>query len=67
MFWSFNHESKNSLSLQKLFKTMVNLNNDIHLFNEDAIKIYSQWESPTVIISDGPYGIKGFPGDLKTE
>ncbi len=46
---------------------MVNLNNDIHLFNEDAIKLYSQWESPTVIISDGPYGIKGFPGDLKTE
>lgn len=39
----------------------------IHLYNEDSLSLYEQWESPVVIICDGPYGIKGFPGDLKTE
>lgn len=36
----------------------------IHLFCGDALDFYDEWETPTVIISDGPYGIKGFPGDL---
>jgi len=36
----------------------------IHLFNANAIELYRDWESPTVIISDGPYGVSGFPGDL---
>lgn len=36
----------------------------IHLFCGDALDFYEKWETPTVIISDGPYGIKGFPGDL---
>ncbi|MDR3283370.1 MAG: site-specific DNA-methyltransferase [Candidatus Methanoplasma sp.] len=30
----------------------------------DAIGHYSKWKSPTVIISDGPYGVSGFKGDL---
>ena len=46
--------------------TMFN-NGDILLYNDNALDVYDQWESPTIIISDGPYGIKGFPGDLKTE
>jgi len=40
---------------------------NIHIFNGNSLDLYDQWESPTVIISDGPYGIKGFPGDLKSE
>ncbi len=32
----------------------------------DSLDFYQFWESPTVIISDGPYGIKGFPGDPPT-
>lgn len=36
----------------------------VHLFNANAIELYKDWESPTVIISDGPYGVSGFPGDL---
>lgn len=39
-------------------------NGSIRLYNDDALSLYSTWNSPTVIISDGPYGIKGFPGDL---
>lgn len=30
------------------------------------INLYDNWNSPTVIISDGPYGVKGFKGDLYT-
>ncbi|HLX61330.1 MAG TPA: DNA methyltransferase [Planctomycetota bacterium] len=28
-----------------------------------AENLYSDWPSPTCIISDGPYGVNGFPGD----
>lgn len=40
---------------------------NIHLYNDDAVNLYDEWETPTVIISDGPYGVRGFKGDLKTE
>lgn len=30
----------------------------------DSQQYYSHWGQPDVIISDGPYGIKGFDGDL---
>ncbi len=36
---------------------------NIKIFNGDSINYYDQWESPVVIISDGPYGIGGYPGD----
>lgn len=32
----------------------------------DAADYYGSWPSPTVIVSDGPYGIGGFPGDPPT-
>lgn len=28
-----------------------------------AGKLYSDWPTPTCILSDGPYGVNGFPGD----
>ena len=40
--------------------------NSIHTFCGDALDLYEQWEKPTVIISDGPYGVNGYPGDLVT-
>lgn len=30
----------------------------------DSQKFYHRWSRPDIIISDGPYGIKGFDGDL---
>ncbi len=30
---------------------------------DHAEHLYKQWPSPTCIISDGPYGVNGFPGD----
>lgn len=29
----------------------------------DALDHYEQWPPPDVIISDGPYGLRSFPGD----
>ena len=36
---------------------------NISLFYGDSLKHYKKWESPTVIVSDGGYGILGFQGD----
>lgn len=36
----------------------------IQIFNDDALSLYDSWKSPIVIISDGPYGVGGFEGDL---
>ena len=30
---------------------------------DHAENLYDEWPSPTCIISDGPYGVSGFPGD----
>lgn len=35
-----------------------------HLYCGNALEFYDRWETPTVIMVDGPYGINGFPGDL---
>jgi hypothetical protein len=32
----------------------------------DALGLYPEWERPTAIIVDGPYGVSGFVGDLPT-
>jgi site-specific DNA-methyltransferase (adenine-specific) len=38
----------------------------VFLFNDSAENTYQKWESPTVIMSDGPYGISGYKGDLQS-
>lgn len=38
-------------------------NGNIEIFNADFLKIVNFWETPTIIMSDGPYGIGGYPGD----
>lgn len=35
----------------------------IQLFYGDSLDHYAQWETPTVIVSDGAYGVLGFEGD----
>jgi hypothetical protein len=32
----------------------------------DASRIYRKWPAPTAIVVDGPYGVRGFPGDPPT-
>jgi DNA methylase len=36
---------------------------DVAIHLDRAERLYAQWPSPTCIISDGPYGVSGFPGD----
>jgi hypothetical protein len=35
----------------------------VALFSGDSLEHYQDWEPPTVIISDGAYGVLGFEGD----
>ncbi len=36
------------------------------LFLGDALEMYEHWPGPVVIVSDGAYGVSGFPGDTPT-
>lgn len=38
-------------------------NKYVSIINDDVLNLYASWPTPTLIISDGPYGIGGFPGD----
>lgn len=33
------------------------------LHHGDALDAYPHWDTPTTIVSDGAYGVRGFPGD----
>lgn len=50
--------------LNKQLLQMSLLEESIKLYNEDSMTLYSFWEKPIVIISDGPYGVNGYPGDM---
>jgi site-specific DNA-methyltransferase (adenine-specific) len=36
---------------------------DVSIHYAPAEDLYSNWPTPTCIVSDGPYGVSGFPGD----
>lgn len=36
------------------------------VFRGDALDAYALWPAPSIIISDGAYGVGGFPGDPRT-
>lgn len=35
----------------------------VSIHHGDALQVYDEWLPPTVIISDGPYGLGKFPGE----
>jgi site-specific DNA-methyltransferase (adenine-specific) len=37
-----------------------------HLHRGDVLSAYADWAAPTAIVSDGAYGVGGFPGDPRT-
>lgn len=39
---------------------------NILFYNASALDVYQNWEPPITIISDGAYGVGGFPGDPAT-
>lgn len=36
------------------------------IYNGNALDAYADWDTPTMIMSDGAYGVGGFPGDPRT-
>jgi len=36
---------------------------EVAIYYDRAENLYPKWPTPTCIISDGPYGVSGFPGD----
>ncbi|MCY4656575.1 MAG: hypothetical protein OXC80_07140, partial [Gammaproteobacteria bacterium] len=63
-----------SLSVQEvpLVRTRLPGQNTENLYRRGTVEIslnyaedlYSDWPTPTCIVSDGPYGLSGYPGDL---
>lgn len=47
-------------------KPEVSPHGSLRLSLGDALSFYDQWERPTCIISDGPYGLGLFPGEAAT-
>lgn len=41
----------------------VHARDDVSIHFDRAENLYEHWPAPTCIISDGPYGVGGFPGD----
>lgn len=39
---------------------------NVTIHQGDALSLYSKWPQPVVIVSDGAYGVGGFPGDPPT-
>lgn len=54
------HLPKTSLRGGESFK-----HKSVTLHFERAENVYDRWPQPTCIVVDGPYGISGFPGDLR--
>jgi len=47
-----------------VIRTTLDLNqHGIHLYQGDSLSYYPEWEKPSVIMSDGAYGVLGFKGD----
>lgn len=42
---------------------VTTVRDDVSIAFERAERLYETWPSPVCIISDGPYGVSGFPGD----
>jgi hypothetical protein len=36
---------------------------NVVIYNDDVMTLYDKWDTPTVIISDGAYGLNSFVGD----
>ncbi len=55
--------ANSTVSGRKPVTSQVYQREDVSIHFDSAEKLYSRWPSPTCIVSDGPYGVSGFPGD----
>jgi DNA methylase len=49
--------------VEQLYSSNLFTNGLAHLHCGDSLEYYSTWETPSVIVSDGGYGVLGFEGD----
>ena len=54
------------LELEELWLDGAYTERGVTIQHADALDAYETWEPPVVIVSDGGYGIGGFPGDPPT-
>ena len=57
---------KQNVCLQLFSQPTKFVRDNSTIFLGDALDFYDMWETPTVIISDGPYGLGSYPGDPDT-
>ena len=50
-----------------MVKKIYKFDNNIQITHANVLEIYDSWPSPIAIVSDGPYGVNGFKGDLPTK
>lgn len=60
----FPDQGASALNMQVRAREFVRDGSRIYL--GDALSLYSQWDRPNVIISDGPYGLGSYPSDPET-
>lgn len=53
-------------SVETLDSAAVTPAGDYDLYHGDALDAYARWATPSCIVSDGAYGVGGFPGDPRT-
>lgn len=60
------HDNENYYIFVAMKKSNKYNNSNVSIYNGDALTLYKDWKTPTMIMSDGPYGINGFgfKGDL---
>lgn len=60
--------SKRSADAERLYpqRTLEFARDGAVIYLGDSLQLYKQWPSPTVIISDGPYGLGSYKGDPPT-
>ncbi len=46
--------------------SMQSAKNGVQIEFGDSLRLCERWERPTVIVSDGPYGLASYPGDPAT-
>lgn len=52
-----------AVTIEAMPKVKIWSDDDVTLCLGDSLDHYSNWETPTVIVSDGAYGVLGFEGD----
>lgn len=54
------------LTMSIILKPQSFKHDHVEVHGKDVLTLYENWPAPTIIMSDGPYGLNSYNGDLKT-